>query len=146
MSPVDRPVPPAGEEIHLPGGSAQPLLLAIGITVASVAPRASEQARELGSNLPAYGASIQRTFNDLNRRFDRLRIPEEMQARVNEQAAAIGQSVSATVGAFFDFTAGNVPRAPATLNKFGIEWIWRLFHEPKRMWRRKSNLSTTWLR
>jgi hypothetical protein len=34
MSPVDRPVPPAGEEIHLPGGSAQPVLLAIGITVA----------------------------------------------------------------------------------------------------------------
>ena len=69
---------------------------AIGITVASIAPRASEQARELGSNLPAYGASIQRTFNDLNRRFDRLRIPEEMQARINEQAAAISQS-----GAFF---------------------------------------------
>jgi hypothetical protein len=34
MSPVDRPVPPAGEEIHLPGGSAQPVLLAIGITIA----------------------------------------------------------------------------------------------------------------
>jgi hypothetical protein len=34
MSPVDRPIPPAGEEIHIPGPSAQPLLLAIGITVA----------------------------------------------------------------------------------------------------------------
>ena len=32
MSPLDRPVPPAGEEIHIPGGSAQPLLLTIGIT------------------------------------------------------------------------------------------------------------------
>lgn len=31
-----RPVPPAGEEIHLPGGSIQPLLLTIGITVALV--------------------------------------------------------------------------------------------------------------
>jgi len=27
-------LPPAGEEIHLPGGSLQPLLLALGITVA----------------------------------------------------------------------------------------------------------------
>jgi hypothetical protein len=34
MSPVDRPVPPAGEEIHLPGQSVQPLLLAFFLTVA----------------------------------------------------------------------------------------------------------------
>jgi len=34
MSPVDRPVPPAGEEIHIPGGSLHPLLLAVGITAA----------------------------------------------------------------------------------------------------------------
>lgn len=33
MSPLDPPVPPAGEEIHLPGASLQPLLLAIGITL-----------------------------------------------------------------------------------------------------------------
>jgi hypothetical protein len=33
MSPLDRPVPPAGEDIHIPGPSAQPLLLAIGITI-----------------------------------------------------------------------------------------------------------------
>ena len=34
MSPLDPPVPPAGEEIHLPGASLQPLLLAVGITLA----------------------------------------------------------------------------------------------------------------
>ena len=34
MSPLDRPVPPTGEEIHIPGPSAQPVLLTIGITVA----------------------------------------------------------------------------------------------------------------
>ena len=36
MSPLDRPVPPTGEEIHIPGPSAQPLLLTIGITFALV--------------------------------------------------------------------------------------------------------------
>ena len=36
MSPVDPELPPVGEEIHLPGGSIQPLLLTIGITVALV--------------------------------------------------------------------------------------------------------------
>ena len=33
MSPLDRPVPPTGEEIHIPGPSAQPILLTIGVTV-----------------------------------------------------------------------------------------------------------------
>ena len=36
MSPLDPEVPPPGEEIHLPGGSIQPLLLTVGITVALV--------------------------------------------------------------------------------------------------------------
>jgi hypothetical protein len=34
MSPLDRPIPPAGEEIHIPGGSLQPILLTAGITLA----------------------------------------------------------------------------------------------------------------
>ncbi len=34
MSPLDPPVPPVGEEIHLPGASLQPVLLALGITLA----------------------------------------------------------------------------------------------------------------
>ena len=33
MSPLDRPTPPAGEEIHLPGGSIQPMLLALFFTI-----------------------------------------------------------------------------------------------------------------
>jgi hypothetical protein len=33
MSPLDRPVPPSGEEIHLPGASVQPVLLAAGLTL-----------------------------------------------------------------------------------------------------------------
>lgn len=36
MSPVDRPIPPTGEEVHLPGGSLQPLLLTVGITLALI--------------------------------------------------------------------------------------------------------------
>jgi hypothetical protein len=33
VSPADGPAPPAGEEIHLPGGSLQPVLLAFGLTL-----------------------------------------------------------------------------------------------------------------
>ena len=34
MSPLERPVPPAGEELHIPSGSIHPLLLTLGITTA----------------------------------------------------------------------------------------------------------------
>jgi hypothetical protein len=36
MSQLEKPVPPSGEEIHLPGGSLHPLLLTVGITCALV--------------------------------------------------------------------------------------------------------------
>jgi exopolysaccharide biosynthesis WecB/TagA/CpsF family protein len=40
------------------------------------------------------------------------------------------------VGAFFDFAAGAVPRAPRWMNRAGIEWVFRLAQEPRRLWRR----------
>jgi hypothetical protein len=33
VSPLEPPVPPSGEQIHLPGGSVQPVLLAAGLTL-----------------------------------------------------------------------------------------------------------------
>lgn len=50
--------------------------------------------------------------------------------------AGTGARLGVGVGAFFDFTAGNVRRAPAWMNRWGIEWLWRLVQEPKRLWRR----------
>ena len=40
------------------------------------------------------------------------------------------------VGAAFDFHAGNVKQAPALLQTAGLEWLFRLTMEPKRLWRR----------
>lgn len=40
------------------------------------------------------------------------------------------------VGASFDFYAGNVKESPAWLGKLGLEWLFRLTQEPKRLWRR----------
>ncbi|MEQ1763897.1 MAG: AI-2E family transporter [Pyrinomonadaceae bacterium] len=70
----------------------------LGITIASVAPQVSQQARDFAANLPSYGASVQRTVQDLNRRFERLRVPDEVQTRINDQATAIGASITATIG------------------------------------------------
>jgi N-acetylglucosaminyldiphosphoundecaprenol N-acetyl-beta-D-mannosaminyltransferase len=40
------------------------------------------------------------------------------------------------VGAAFDFHAGLVPQAPRWLQAIGLEWLYRLAHEPRRLWRR----------
>ena len=40
------------------------------------------------------------------------------------------------VGAAFDFHGGLIPQAPAWLQKLGLEWAFRLAHEPRRLWRR----------
>jgi len=40
------------------------------------------------------------------------------------------------VGAAFDVVAGRSPRAPAILQRLGLEWVYRLVHEPRRLWRR----------
>ena len=40
------------------------------------------------------------------------------------------------VGAAFDFHAGLVPQAPSWMQNLGLEWTFRLAHEPRRLWRR----------
>jgi exopolysaccharide biosynthesis WecB/TagA/CpsF family protein len=50
--------------------------------------------------------------------------------------AASGARLGVGVGAFFDFQAGEVKRAPAWMNALGLEWLHRLGLEPRRMWRR----------
>ncbi len=40
------------------------------------------------------------------------------------------------VGAAIDFEAGNKPRAPKMLSYLGLEWLYRLATEPRRLWKR----------
>ncbi|WP_306971776.1 WecB/TagA/CpsF family glycosyltransferase [Arthrobacter oryzae] len=40
------------------------------------------------------------------------------------------------VGAAFDFAAGTVREAPTFIQKLGLEWLFRLLSEPRRLWRR----------
>ena len=40
------------------------------------------------------------------------------------------------VGAAFDFFAGRVRQAPRWMMRLGLEWLFRFFQEPKRLWRR----------
>ena len=40
------------------------------------------------------------------------------------------------VGAAFDFLAGNFPQAPSWMQRNGLEWLFRLIKEPRRLWKR----------
>lgn len=50
-----------------------------------------------------------------------------------------------TVGAVFDFFAGTVVRAPLWWQQKGLEWLYRLLCEPRRMWRRYTAGNTLFL-
>ncbi|NND12684.1 MAG: WecB/TagA/CpsF family glycosyltransferase, partial [Acidimicrobiia bacterium] len=40
------------------------------------------------------------------------------------------------VGAAFDMHAGQLSQAPAWMQQRGLEWLYRVIKEPKRLWRR----------
>jgi len=50
------------------------------------------------------------------------------------------------VGASFDFFAGNVRESPEWLGSLGLEWLFRLTQEPRRLWRRYLILNPRFMR
>jgi N-acetylglucosaminyldiphosphoundecaprenol N-acetyl-beta-D-mannosaminyltransferase len=55
---------------------------------------------------------------------------------VHANAAKLGVPLIGSIGAVFDYYAETVRRAPAWYRQCGLEWLYRLLHEPRRLWRR----------
>jgi len=53
-----------------------------------------------------------------------------------EQRDRLNIPVMVGVGAAFDFVTGGVKQAPAWMQENGLEWLFRLIQEPRRLWRR----------
>ncbi len=49
---------------------------------------------------------------------------------------SLGVRMVVGVGGTFDVMAGRVRRAPILVQKLGLEWVYRLVQEPRRLWRR----------
>lgn len=62
-----------------------------------------------------------------------------------ELAVLTGRTVIA-VGAAFDFLAGTVVEAPKWIQDSGLEWLFRLASDPRRLWRRYLFGNATFLR
>ncbi len=58
---------------------------------------------------------------------------ERFLARWSDQIAV---SICHGVGGSFDVLAGKVRRAPPSLQRLGCEWLYRVYQEPRRLWRR----------
>lgn len=57
----------------------------------------------------------------------------------DEEAQRLANSlpvVAIAIGAAFDFAAGTTSEAPTWMVTVGLEWFYRLSHEPRRLWRR----------
>ncbi|HTO28060.1 MAG TPA: WecB/TagA/CpsF family glycosyltransferase [Devosia sp.] len=48
------------------------------------------------------------------------------------------------VGGSFDVFAGKVARAPALVQRLGLEWLFRVAQEPRRLWRRYYETNTAY--
>lgn len=55
---------------------------------------------------------------------------------IASRLAELRPTVLLGLGASIDFLAGRARRAPAWVSHAGLEWLWRLAHEPRRLWRR----------
>jgi len=54
-------------------------------------------------------------------------------------------AVMVGVGAAFDYHAGTLQRAPPWMQRQGLEWLYRLMKEPRRLWRRYLKTNTIFL-
>lgn len=59
---------------------------------------------------------------------------------------ASGAIVALGVGGLFDYYSGRIPRAPTWMRRMGLEWVFRLIQEPRRLWRRYviGNVTFLW--
>lgn len=55
---------------------------------------------------------------------------------LNKYKSKITSSFIMGVGGSFDVVSGLVKRAPLWMQNYGLEWLYRLYQEPRRMWKR----------
>lgn len=74
----------------------------LGVAISYLAPKITEQAKQLGANIPAYSSSIQIWFKEIVSRYEHYQIPTHIQEdavkKIGEYLALIGESVTSIAG------------------------------------------------
>ena len=55
---------------------------------------------------------------------------------ISRHREELGVPVAIGVGGVFNFVTGRIKRAPVWMQVHGLEWLYRVFREPRRLWRR----------
>ena len=111
-----------------------PDLVIAGVEPSQFRRLSSDEKAQLAARIRASGAAIV---------FVGLGCPRQ-EAFAYEFREALGMPILA-VGAAFPFIAGMLPQAPAWMQRVGLEWLYRLACEPKRLWRRYLFLNPAYL-
>ncbi|MFD1333481.1 WecB/TagA/CpsF family glycosyltransferase [Methylopila musalis] len=71
-------------------------------------------------------------------RFTLLAVGSPQQEKLAEELRrrGVARGVGLCIGASVEFLVGRRPRAPRWMSRAGLEWLFRLSTEPRRMWRR----------
>ena len=79
---------------------------------------------------------VKRDYNEAEKKLAGLseKYPEFKPIYNNRNELEVPLSLG--LGATLDFEAGNVKRAPVWMSAHGLEWLYRIFQEPKRMFKR----------
>ncbi len=86
----------------------------------------SSQQREVESRIRAAGPHLL---------FVALGAPKQ-EYWIYEHARQLGVPVTMGIGGSFEMVGGVVARAPKWLQNIGLEWLYRIVREPRRLWRR----------
>jgi predicted PurR-regulated permease PerM len=78
------------------------VFITLGVSISYLAPRVAEQARQLTNNVPYYTASIQTWVKGMNNRFERYKLPDEIQDEINKKIGGylseFGETLTTFVG------------------------------------------------
>lgn len=137
--PLARRAAVRGWRVYLLGGAggdaarAGAVLQRLGVALAGVeAPRVELDATGAAANA-AIAARIRASRADLV--LVALGAPKQ-EIWIHRHRGQLGGAVAIGVGASLAFLAGTLPRCPRWMSRRGLEWLFRLASEPRRLWRR----------
>jgi N-acetylglucosaminyldiphosphoundecaprenol N-acetyl-beta-D-mannosaminyltransferase len=130
----------SGHRFYLYGGRDQEALVQLGMSLRRRFPSANIVGSYAPPFRPLSGEERSAIIADINESeadvvWVGIGVPKQ-EKWMAAMRAELDAPVLVGVGAAFDFHAGLVPQAPPALQRAGLEWAYRLAHEPRRLWRR----------
>ena len=125
-----------GDVVNLVGGDDQ-----VGATLRSMFPHISFNQCQPPMGLldkPDAMAEVEAFLVSNPARLSLLAIGSPQQELIAYRAMSSGKATGTAlcIGASIDFITGRAARAPLMLQNAGLEWLYRLVNEPRRLWRR----------